>query len=277
MRLWTIGFFIAAVVQAGGQTTPGRKPSFEAVSIKRSNQRTIGLRVEGDRFVMNGLWISNAFQFAYSPCDGSPLLGSRIVGAPGWTDVDPYDIEAKADSGGKAVPLCEMRQMVQSMLEDRFQLKAHFETRELPVLNLVVVKPGKLPLSADQTPPESPVPAGRFVSNAALPRGILAQTVNGSDGSFVTGTAITIDKIISRLQGAGLETRDRQIIDKTGLTGLFDIHLFFAPENAAANAGATSGPSFFTAVQEQLGLKLEPSKAPLPVLVIESIQRPSEN
>src|SRR5215475_2258962 len=158
MRLW-IGFFIAATLQAGVQTTPRGKPSFEAASIKRSSQQVIGFRFDSDRFVMNGQWIGNAIQFAYGPCDESLFLDNQIVGGPDWIHVDPYDIEAKVDGGGKAIPRCEMQQMVQSLLEERFQLKAHFETRELPVFNLVVVKPGKMTLSADQTPPDSPVVA----------------------------------------------------------------------------------------------------------------------
>ena len=100
----------------------------------------------------------------------------------------------------------------------------------------------------------------------------------GSYETYVTGTAETMDKIVRTLQGSGWETRDRQIIDKTGLSGLFDIQLHFAPENRTApTAIEASGPSFFTAIQEQLGLKLEPAKAQLPILVIDSIQRPTEN
>jgi len=169
-----------------------------------------------------------------------------------------------------------MQQMVQSLLEERFQLKAHFETRELPVINLVVVKPGKMTLSADQTPPDSPVVALGFNPPAPL-RGIILTNFRGSYETFVTGTAITMDKIVRLLQGSGWLTREH-IIDKTGLNGLFDIHLHFAPENRTApTVIEPSGSSFFTAVQEQLGLKLEHAKAQLPILVIDSIQQPSEN
>jgi len=103
MRLW-IGFFIAAALQAGVQTTPRGKPSFEAASIKRSSQQVIGFRFDSDRFVMNGQLIGNAIQFAYGPCDESLFLDNQIVGGPDWIHVHPYDIEAKVDSGGKGHP-----------------------------------------------------------------------------------------------------------------------------------------------------------------------------
>jgi uncharacterized protein (TIGR03435 family) len=274
MRLF-IAIVTALVLQAGAQAPQGKR-SFEAASIKRSNEQTIGIRFEGNRFVMNGLWISQAISAAYTPCGGL-LLDNQIVGAPGWTQVDRYDIEARADSGGKAVPACEMRQMVQSLLEDRFQLKAHFETRELPVFNLVVVKPGKMILSSDQTPPDpSTIPLNFDLS--APPRGRMAINARNRLETIVIGKAVAMDMIIRNLSGSGSETSNRQIVDKTGLHGLFDIQLRFAPETPAGpTTTAPSGPSIFTALQEQLGLKLEPGKAQLPVLVIDSIQRPSEN
>jgi uncharacterized protein (TIGR03435 family) len=96
--------------------------------------------------------------------------------------------------------------------------------------------------------------------------------------TIVIGKAVAMDMIIRNLSGSGSETSNRQIVDKTGLHGLFDIQLRFAPETPAGpTTTAPSGPSIFTALQEQLGLKLEPGKAQLPVLVIDSIQRPSEN
>ena len=153
-RSTTVALAIVVAALISSQSVaqaPAQNRAFEVASIRRSNQRVINFRFDGDRFVMNGQWIGNAIQFAYGPCDGTPFLDNQIVGGPGWIHVDPYDIEAKAGSGGKAIPRCEMQQMVQSLLEERFQLKTHFEKRELPVFNLLVVKPGKMTLSADQS------------------------------------------------------------------------------------------------------------------------------
>src|SRR5262249_21320644 len=137
-------------------TTPP-KPSFEVVSIKPSAP-TLGIRgggPRGDRFSMTGASLKMLLQMAYGRPNNNALFGQlQISGGPNWMDSDRYDIEAKADCSGGVLSREQLQLMVRSMLEDRFQLKAHMETRELPIYNLVVAKDGpKLKASADQTPP----------------------------------------------------------------------------------------------------------------------------
>jgi uncharacterized protein (TIGR03435 family) len=261
-------------LQLPAQTLPTQKPSFEVASVKRSGMAGIGIHQNGDRFVANVMRLHDLIGFAYWPCDGRPLLDNQIVGTPGWVDADLFDIEAKAVSGGNPTPPCEMRLMLQSLLAERFQLKAHFEKRESPVFNLVVVKPGKMTLSTDQTALGPPTP---FDPSAPPPRGTLI-TRSGSPGTTISGTAVPMERIVSALMGSSPEARDRPLIDKTELKGLFDVHLQFTIERPGATPlSDPAGPSFFTAIQEQLGLKFESAKAPVDVLVIDSVQKPSEN
>jgi uncharacterized protein (TIGR03435 family) len=263
-------------------------------------------------------------QTAYRlPSDGPGQI--QIVGAPGWADSDRYDIEATVDCSGGMLASGQLPLMVQAMLEDRFQLKAHKETRELPIYTLVVAKDGpKIKASADQTPPGAgrggpalpcgpvpealssppppppppppPGPGGRggpLDPNFAMPRGaVMMMTSAGS--MTMRAAAVPLSTLIGSLQ----QSLGRPIVDKTDLKGLFDYTLQYSPQglsgagplggapppsgiNAAGGAGAVPDasdplPSLFTAVQE-LGLRLESSKGPVNVLVVDSVQKPSPN
>ena len=175
--------------------------------------------------------------------------------------------------------------MVQSLLEDRFHLKVHREMRDLPVYNLVIAKGGlKMKPSADQTAPD---PRQRFIDFtspaaevAPLPRGAM-RVAKGPGISVLTAKSIATSALVNNLlQGQS----DRIVFDKTGLKELFDIDLRFSNEGDPPLSPGTdapppsdpSGPSLFTAIQE-LGLKLEPDKAPLEVIVIDSVSKPTEN
>jgi uncharacterized protein (TIGR03435 family) len=211
-----------------------------------------------------------------------------LIGLPGWAASDCFDIQARAES---PVPVEQLERMLQSLLEDRFQLKAHRETREASVYQLVVTGGGhKMKLSDDQTPPGRPKP----VSDPAVPvpRGLTNISMVPAGGRVqvtLSGTGIAMDQLANRFQGL----IGRSVIDKTGLKELFDIRvqaIFDPPEptpaagpNAPATEVATPGPPqwvdalLFRAIQDQLGLKLESAKGTNQVLVIESVQKPSEN
>jgi uncharacterized protein (TIGR03435 family) len=174
--------------------------------------------------------------------------------------------------------------MVQSLLEDRLQLKIHRETRELPVYELLVAKGGsKMSLSADQSPEKPPEPGSPPLSmpqrGAPAPRGMMKM----GRGSLETNGVPISNFIMGLSQQLG-----RPVIDKTGLKGFYDIKLQWSPElgqglfapgsaEPAPPPSDASGPSIFTAIQEQLGLRLESAKGPVDVLVIDSVQKPTEN
>ena len=175
--------------------------------------------------------------------------------------------------------------MVQSLLEDRFQLKAHREKREVPVYELVVAKGGpKIKLSEDQTAPDAQQSGITFATGEEedfrpLKRGAMRLTT-GYLNRILSANAVQISTLVTLLQSSS----DRIILDKTSLTDRFDIHLRFHHDNnfvietpnGPVSPWDPPAPSIFTAIQE-LGLKLEPAKAPLDVVVIDSLQKPSEN
>ncbi len=255
-----------------------QKPAFEVASVKIDTSGkgggTMGPRPGG--FFATNLPLRVFLMYAYAPPNGQ-LLPAQIIGGPDWIQTDNFDIDARLEGNELVLPIEQIKLRLQSLLEDRFQLKAHRDTRDLPVYNLVLTRKGPK-LSEDQTPPDprrafitfaSPALEHQGTQQRPLPRGAM-RVVTGAT-TTITGTAITVSQIITLLQSKS----DRIIVDKTGFSGLLDVHLEFSQDLGAATPDA-SAPSLFAAIQE-LGLKLEPGKAPLEVLVIDHVQRPSEN
>lgn len=273
MRISAKAFMLAMVVGSVAalsvaQTAP--KPAFDIVSIKRQLPPITRneFRIEPGRFVAEGFAVRYLLMTAYGVHSGD------IVGAPDWVDSARYRIEAEADS---TFPKDELPRMLQSVLVDRFQLKAHQETRELPAYELLVDRGGpKLKVSEDQTPAEPPPVTGdRLPPNAITPRGAF-----GFGAGSVNARAVPLSRLTDFLR----LRLDRPVINKTGLTGLFDIRLQWAPGSEQVGPALDvipqaplNGPSLFTALQEQLGLRLRAARDPLDVVVIDSIQRPTEN
>jgi uncharacterized protein (TIGR03435 family) len=248
---------IAALSSATTSQTPnGTKPSFEVATVKAFNRAgASALNKSGRRLVASGLQLRPLIMEAYRVRD------FQIVGGPNWMNDVPWDIEALAASELNlnwtvaenpylAGPLALM---LQSLIEDRFQLRFHRESKELSVYELAVARGGpKLKLSADQTTTR--------VSETKLGRG------------FVEVPGQPFRNFVYFL-GRQL---DRPLIDKTGLQGLYDITLQWTPEPADRNR-TSDLPTLFTAVQEQLGLRLESGRGAVEMFVIDSVQRPSEN
>ena len=273
-----------ATLQLESQT-PAQKPAFEVASIKRnlSPQAGGGGGPRGDRFVMRNVPLATLVNFAFRPRNGQ-LFSQQIVGGPDWIRTDRFDVEAKIGDHAASIPYDQVQLMVRSLLEDRFQLKWHREMRELPVYNLVVAKGGlKMRPSGDQSPPD-PNHADLFFDSiearsAPLPRGAV-RLATGPDSSALIGNSTRIASLVTLLQGQA----DRIVFDRTDLKGLFDFDLLFSNEvkapraanDGALDSGGQTAPSLFTAIQE-LGLRLDPSKAPLEVFVIDSVQHASEN
>jgi len=239
----------------------------------------------GGRFTVTNATLKMVVGVAYRVRD------FQIFGGPNWVSTDRWNIEAKAEEGSIPPPARPpdprvpdpLSLMAQSLLEERFQLKMHRETRELPIYELLVAKGGsKMKLSADQSPEMpfksgSPPPMPR--PGEPAPRGMMRM---GRGGLETNGASIS-NFVIGLSQQLG-----RPVIDKTGLAGFYDIKLQWTPElgqGPVPPAGSeltpqspdASGPSIFTAIQEQLGLRLESAKGPVEVLVIDSVQKPTEN
>ncbi|NYF78870.1 M56 family metallopeptidase [Granulicella arctica] len=196
--------------------------------------------------------------------------GRRIVGGPDWlySQSNRYEIQAKIEDSlyaamQKMTPAQQREQvdlMEQSLLADRFKLKVHFETREMPVYALVVAKSG-----SKLTPAEDGEPSNLF-------------NLESEQGGEMTARAVTLDEFV---RSPLLRVGGRLVVDQTGLKGRYDFNLKWRSEQIAASGagqeGGTDAPSLFTAIQEQMGLKLVPTKGPVEVLVVDHIERPSAN
>jgi uncharacterized protein (TIGR03435 family) len=283
MKIRPIVLFVVApaalvtVISLPAQT-PVAKPKFEVVSVKVNKSgppqgTTVG--AHGSTFSAVNATLRMVLLFAFRPHDGTPLVG-RLVDGPAWLDTDRFDVLGKLDGDSRSIPRQQIQLMVQSLLEDRCALVVHREIRSVPVFNLVVEKPGKLKMSSDQSALERGGDI-TFGGTEPLTRGSVRIT-SSPESTTITGNAVTIPRLILVLQGR----TDRIIVDQTDLSGLFDFTLKFASETAAGAAGTNDlqpsdpAPALSTTLGE-LGLKLESGKAPREVVVIDSIQKPTEN
>jgi uncharacterized protein (TIGR03435 family) len=217
-------------------------------------------------------------------------MTSLIPTLPKFVMSDRFDIEAHA--GGNPTK-DQMRLMMQSLLADRFKLAIHLETRQLPVFALVLDKTGKtgpqLQPYPDGTPCDSSQATGTGAAGGGPPQlvgGVFPVICGGYAGmpSSVPGRIhvgarnVTIQIIADQFPGL-LNTIDRPVYDRTGLTGTYDFSLEFSPEvPPGANFQADqSGPTFLEALKDQLGLKLESQTGPVDVYVVDHIEEPSPN
>jgi uncharacterized protein (TIGR03435 family) len=280
MRHVVSGYSLGALLLCsftGRAQTPIARPAFEVASIK-PNPNCAGGRggnapPEPGRLRVTCLPASALIEVAYGTfADGASRNPQqfRILGGPGWMDSDTFDITARAlDNAAVAQMYGPMMQM---LLEDRFRLRIHKEYKESPVYLLTEGKSGPrlkpttegscapIDLSRPQQPERGQVVCG-------------AASIHGNDAMMlIDAHGVKLDVFGGRMLANSL---DRPVIDKTGLTGMFDIHLEFS--NDARNSESSSAPSIFTAVQEQLGLKLSPGTAPVEVLIVDHIEKPTEN
>jgi uncharacterized protein (TIGR03435 family) len=271
---------LASIVMAQSPTSPGagQRLTFEVASIKRnvSGDQNSSIRIQpGGQMIVTNNSLFNLIRNAYGTQRYEMVPGPQF---PSWID-DKWDILAKAPADAPQVQE-QMQLRLRSLLEDRFKLKAWREMREMPVYELVVARSdGKLgpqikpsgdecaaqgrARDAGVAPP--PLPPGGFCGT---------RTSNGT----VSMKGVPLSNFVRNLGG----TTGRFIIDKTGLTGPFDLDLQWAPDQPGAGPTAQPGAqldgvSLFAAMQEQLGLKLEAKRAPVEVLVIDSAERPIED
>ncbi len=253
-------------------------PAFDVVSIKRTDVNDTRPGADfgaqpGGRLVARNNAVSNFITNAYD------IPGYLVVGGPEWMGADRYNMEARA-AGEPSRP--QMMLMLQTLLAERFQLRVRREVREMPAYVLTVARGGaKLTPSKDgaclERDPSKPIPPP--ASGAAASRLCGNNNMNSRvSPPNMTWTAFRID--MSRVAGALANYFRRPVVDRTGLAGFFDIQIDLPPLQpaAATDAGvADSGASVFTVLQEQLGLRVEDGNGPVEVLVVDSIERPTEN
>ena len=268
IRLFFCG--LAALTILAAQT-----PQFEVASIKPTDpggeHRVMISFQPGGRFTAGGITVKMLIEQAFDVRD------VQISGGPSWMSSQGFDITAKADAAGSAMPVdpasvtAEQRKTLmnanrlrlQGLLADRFHLKFHRETREQQVYALVQSKGGAKLKEAQ--PNQGPGRSGGF---------------RMSRGS-ISGQQVNMASLAQALAGP----LGRTVIDKTGLTGIYEVNLEWTPDTGQAFGGGpdapppadAGGPSIFSAIQEKLGLRLEAEKGQVDQFLIESVEKPSEN
>lgn len=242
------------------QDSTGKPVKFEVVSVRPNRDTTTVSMINslpGGRFIVQNFPLREAILTAYG------LREYQLVDDPAWARSERYDITALTGRD-ELVSVLQLRPLIQTLLAERFQLQIVREQRVMQTYALVRVRPDALgpamqPVKIDCTSPERRDPA--LNRNPCGTR--------RSSGT-VTGTAVLMPQLISLLDGH-LGTL---VTDETGLQGQFDLTLKWSPDGAAAPA---DGVPVFTAVQEQLGLKLEPRRTAVDVIAVKRLERPTEN
>jgi uncharacterized protein (TIGR03435 family) len=259
MRRWLLLFGLFVVVAPAllrGQTSQPStdKPvAFEVATIKRNisgEGGSIGIE-PGGRFRAINADLRFMIATMYRPAGGPRLFPSQIVGLPDWASTEKYDMVGKVADEFAGLSAAEqfrrMPPMVRSLLEDRFKLRLHRETRQMPIYALVVARPNIIRPSAVDCRKE---PDKCRIESAAGHYSAVGLTMN----NFLIFLSTTVERVV---------------VDRTGLQGAYDVEFDWASE-----AGSDK-PSIFTAVQEQLGLKLEADRGQVDILVIDHVERPS--
>jgi uncharacterized protein (TIGR03435 family) len=298
----TLAVITTAAIPVLSQTPPTQKPSFEVASVKpnTTGQGTLIETPPTGRVNIISATLRTLLRTAYRVQD------YQIVGGPDWLAVDRFDIQATPPADYQPQPFAPcvtvdcpptaVQIIMQGLLEDRFRLKTHRETKELPVYELTIGKngfklkevpappaptPGAAPPRLPPPPPPGTAPPSSPAALPTPPPGITMGFGNGFAASAVP--LATLCSMLGQILG-------RPVVDKTGINGYYDFRLVFSregiPTNGPAPPAAVDGgpglnasdprPSIFTALQEELGLKLESSKGPVEVIVIDSVEKPSE-
>lgn len=265
-------------LRAQAEVAAASSPIFEydvaSIKLNTSGSASVGVRNTPDGYSVTNVQVQELMQWAFG------VQSYQMIAAPEWFASERYDIEAKMDPAVadafqklNADDRRTARQhMLQTLVMDRLKMTIHRETRELPVYSLVIGKGGSKLQETKPSAPGVPVPRGGVsVRNSRTGSGPMTLTV-----LHCTNT---------ELPNVFVPHVGRTIIDKTGLTSVYDFTLQFMPDGAAVAPGAGAGssatdpsaPSIFTAIQEQLGLKLEAGKGPVEVMVIDHAERPSGN
>lgn len=266
--------WLAVAISMQAQVASG--PAYDAVSIKPNKGDGVMMRImvnQGqDRYAGTNITLKMLLQYAYGL-----KTDDQIVGLTGAPDSAHFDVEAKMDAEtvealkklSKEDALAGQRSMMQAMLADRFKLKVHRETKELTQYDLVIAKGGFKLKDAD--------PNDSYANGMKGPDGTAHPGMMRMGMGELTGQGIGMPALANFLA----QRVHKQVTDKTGLTGKYDVHLKWTPDDMPAESheatGADSAPSLFTALQEELGLRLEPVKGPVETIVVDHVEMPTEN
>jgi uncharacterized protein (TIGR03435 family) len=272
---------VILIAVAGALAAQDPRPTFEVASIKpgdpSSGGSMYGSKGPG-QFNTENLVVKTMIAIAYD------IKDFQIQGGPSWMSSEKYTINARGNmTGTQEERRKQQTLMVQSLLEERFQLKFHRETKEMPIYALTIAKGGPKLTAADcvkfddmhrPEPPAPGQPRPRYCGNMGITGG-----PNGN--SKFNGIGITPERLAAWLSNV----TSRVVLDKTGLTQPFDAQFEYAQNRPMTQTSSTenasipvdAGPSIFTVLQEKLGLKLEGEKGPVEMMVIDRLEKPTEN
>lgn len=267
-RAWIVTLF--PLISACAQST--EQPAFEVASLRLSqpDARAVSLKSDAERWTCVNCSLFTLLTHAYA-------VFEYQIEAPLWTRSVKFDVAAKLPAGAKRE---EFRPMLQHLLEERLQMKAHRESREMAVYDLVVAKDG--PKMREVTQPAAPPPPGPAVDRDGFPNvpgGTGMQALNGRGRIQFRG------QIMKNLAHYISTQVDRPVLDATGLKGTYALSLSFRLLPSTANSIsepdttlAHLGPTIYEAVEEQLGLKLKPAKRPVDLIIVDHAEKtPIEN
>jgi uncharacterized protein (TIGR03435 family) len=249
MRMRHVSCVLLIAAATVGVSAQSATPSFEVASVKSNNSGSgnSSSRGLGNRYVATNVTVVQMLRNAYG------IQEFQIAGGPGWVGVDRFDIEGTMAPGSKPA---DWQPMLQTLLAERFKLAFHRESRQASIYSLVVAKSGHKLTPGDR---------------AKCPN-VTGCGFNASPTQIV-GESVSMSQLAARLsRSIGIPVEDN-----TGLTGLFDLKLEWTVEDQFVGRGASASPTIFPAIQEQLGLRLESTRGPVETLVIDRVERPTEN
>lgn len=250
----------SAVLPLHSQVDTASKLKFDVVSVRRDNSGSENIRIfsptEGDGLTLNNVTLLDVIAYSYNI-----QSANRLSGLPDWAKSERYDIQAKVADNDVAVFRQTQepgrKEMIQQLLAQSFMMKSHTEPKEISIYALVVAKGGSKMKDAKADSTQA-VADGKTLHEPGL---------NGYGPGKMAGYQISMKEFAPALSGMA----GRQVVNQTGLASIYDFTLDWTPDNSPASE--TTGPSLFTALEEQLGLKLEPQKITMPVLVVDSLTR----
>ncbi len=291
LAAFTVPVVIGMINAPAIEAEPPAATRFDVASVKPTSQQGPDIQGNGNvRILPGGHLLAEKVLLRYFIQSAYELKPFQISGGPAWINSAHYDIDAKAEGNPNR---SQMHLMMRVLLEDRFKLKLHHETKQLPVYEVIVAKGGpKLPQSKEggciapdpnggplPPAPGQPIPCGRILM------------MMSSAGAQMRGAKVSMADLVGILSNV----LGRTVVDKSGFQGTFDVHLEFTPDETLgglptpppaplpAGDSVRSAPppdshgNIFAAMQEQLGLKLKSAKGPAHMLVIDSVERPSAN
>jgi uncharacterized protein (TIGR03435 family) len=267
--------FFPLVIAANSAAQTAPPLAFDVATVKlmdANNPHPPSVNISGDRFAATGMTLKELVKIAYDLNYGTD---QQISGGPAWFGSTRFDVEAKVDES-LSVELQkhpeergpQIRQMLRGLLTERFKLTVHHQSVELPIYEMVMAKSGSKLMPS--IPPSSPDPKDPATKPRSWIRFAGKGLLEGNNAD--APTLVTVLSMQPELGG-------RLVVDKTGLKGKYDFTLKWTPETGQSGEtqGADTGPSLFTALQEELGVKLQSTKAPVDTIVIDHVELPAAN